>query len=307
MKHVKSAYWKFGLGFVILAFIISKIDLKSSQTVFNQVSLNNFLAVLCIYLLGQTLSSYKWSVISEHIGFTCTFSQYLRLYFQGIFYNQFLPGGIGGDVIKGYFLYQHDKSHLKPDYAAAAILFDRISGVLVLLMLLLTGDILYFRQLPALTHWILLGSIGLISACIILTAYLSYQRIMFKHKLINRILFLVRLYSDKTIFKIFALSIMFHLMLIAIHVIIGLDLNLKIAWLFYLVAYPSAAILASLPISPNGLGIREWSYIFFLGLAGITSSEAFIFALYWGMILLAASLIGGIFLISWNKNEMLKS
>ena len=90
-------------------------------------------------------------------------------------------------------------------------------------------------------------------------------------------------------------------MALIIHSLIGWDLNLNITQSSYLVLYPAAAILASLPVSLNGLGIREWAYVFFLGLAGIDSSVAFIFALYWGMILLASSLIGGIFLINWNK------
>jgi len=302
-KYGKSVYGKCCLGLIILAFILSKIDLQSSKTILSQIGIYNFLAVLCIYLIGQTISSCKWSLISAHIGFTCTFSEYLRFYFQGIFYNLFLPTGVGGDVIKGYFLYKHDKLRLKPDYAACSLLSDRVSGVLVLLMLLLIGNILHFKQLPVLINWILISGIVIISGFVILIVYISYKRILFKNKLINRILFFIRLYFDKAVLKIFTLSILFHLMLIAIHIIIGWDLNLKISWSYYLVLYPATAILSSLPVSLNGIGIREWAYIFFLGMAGINSSVAFVFALYWGFLMLTTGLIGSVFLLNWNKNE----
>lgn len=298
---MKPVYWKCCFGLIVLAFIIFKIDLNQAYDILEKASWKNFLAILCVYLLAKTLSAYKWAIISNHIGFTCTFFQYLRLYFQGMFYNQFLPTGIGGDVIKGYLLYQHDKTNLKPDYAVATILFDRLSGVFVLLILLLPGCLIHSKQLTVIVNYILLLAIGGTAACAMLVIFLSYQRKPFKNKIISRIFFFTRLYLDKTIFKIFAISLLFHFMALIIHSLIGWDLNLNITQSYYLVLYPAAAILASLPVSLNGLGIREWAYVFFLGLAGIDSSVAFIFALYWGMILLASSLIGGIFLINWNK------
>ncbi len=304
MKDRKSIYWKCALGLLLLALVITKINFKLSRDVLTQVSLHNFLLVLCIYSLGQTLSAYKWSLISKHTGFTCTLRQYIRLYFQGIFYNQFLPTGVGGDIIKGYFLYQHDKSHLKPDDAAATVLFDRISGVLVLLILLLMGNILYFKQLPAWVNLLQLGGIAAIMLGTGLLVYLSYQRSRFKHPLISRILFFTHLYIDKTLIKITAVSVLFHFMVLTIHIIIGWDLNLNISWSYYLVLYPATAILTSLPISLNGMGIREWAYIFFLGLVGITSSAAFIFALYWSVLMLVTGLIGALFLINWNKHDV---
>ena len=303
MKSKKSIYWKCGLGLLLFALVFTKINFKLSQDVLAQVSLRNFLTVLCIYLLGKTLSAYKWALIAKHTGFTCTGWQYLRFYFQGMFYNQFLPTGVGGDIIKGYFLYQHDKNHLKPDDAAATILFDRISGVFVLLLLLLVGNILYFKQLPTWVNLIQLGGIAATALGIGVLVYLSSKRDVFKRPLITRILFFTRLYLDKTLLKIIAVSILFHIMVVAIHILIGWDLNLSISWSYYLILYPASAILTSLPVSVNGMGIREWAYMFYLGLIGITSSAAFIFALYWGVLMLVTGLIGALFLINWNKHE----
>lgn len=303
MKNKKSLYWKFGLGLLLFVLVITKINFKLSQDILSRVSLGNFLTVLCIYLLGQTLSAYKWSLISKHTGFTCTFGQYVRFYFQGMFYNQFLPTGVGGDIIKGYFLYQHDKTHLKPEDAAASVLFDRISGVFVLLLLLLTGNILYFKQLPA---WVNLIQLGVIAATALgtgLMVFLSYKRDLFKYPIVRKILFFTHLYFDKILVKILAVSLLFHLMVVTIHILIGRDLNLNISWSYYLILYPATAILTSLPISLNGIGIREWAYLFFLGLVGIPSSAAFIFALYWAVLMLVTSLLGALFLLNWKKHE----
>ncbi len=307
MKDRKSIHWKFVLGLLLFALVITKVNFKLSREVLAQVSLSNFLTVLGIYFLGKTFSAYKWSLIAKHTGFTCTFSQYVRFYFQGIFYNQFLPTGVGGDIIKWYFLYQHDKRHLKPDAAAATVLFDRISGVFVLLILLLIGNILYFKQLPMWVNWLQLGGIAAIALGTGLVVYLSYQRGIFKYPLIRRILFFSHLYIDKTLVKILAVSILFHFMVLTIHIIVGWDLNLNISGSYYLVLYPATAILTSLPISLNGIGIREWAYIFFLGLVGVSPSVAFIFALYWSVLMLVTGLIGALFLINWNKHEVLPS
>ena len=112
-KYGKSVYGKCCLGLIILAFILSKIDLQSSKTILSQIGIYNFLAVLCIYLIGQTISSCKWSLISAHIGFTCTFSEYLRFYFQGIFYNLFLPLNPGKTILQlPDFYFQKDRIKL---------------------------------------------------------------------------------------------------------------------------------------------------------------------------------------------------
>src|SRR5207237_3398719 len=63
------------------------------------------------------------------------------LFFIGMFYNQFLPGGTGGDVVKTYLLWKETPGN-KPG-ALLAVLFDRMIGLIALIII--TGVLIFLR------------------------------------------------------------------------------------------------------------------------------------------------------------------
>ncbi len=77
----------------------------------------------------------------------------LQLYLLGMFYNLFLPGGIGGDGYKIYLLQKNYQTGTKR--ILGAVLSDRISGMVALVVLALIGiSCLDFKSLSLVTgHW----------------------------------------------------------------------------------------------------------------------------------------------------------
>ena len=57
-----------------------------------------------LYLFSQVLSSYKWSLLTKPLGFKKKFIDLVSYYFIGMFFNLFMVGSIGGDLIKAYYL-----------------------------------------------------------------------------------------------------------------------------------------------------------------------------------------------------------
>jgi uncharacterized membrane protein YbhN (UPF0104 family) len=72
------------------------------------------------------------------------------------------------------------------------------------------------------------------------------------------------------------------------------DMGLGPPLLFYFAAFPLVAIPTILPISFNGIGIREGGFIYFLGLKGISAEKALTLSLSVFAIHVAAGLLGGI-------------
>ena len=101
------------------------------------------------------------------------------------------------------------------------------------------------------------------------------------------------LHHPKLFNYVILLSFVFQLLNIFVNIIIGVALNVSVPLSYYYVAMPIIALLAAIPISFNGIGIRENAYVFFLGLVGIEKSVAFSFALLWLCIVVASSLLGG--------------
>jgi hypothetical protein len=90
------------------------------------------------------------------------------------------------------------------------------------------------------------------------------------------------------------LSLIVHLIQAWMHLVMGRALNLAIPFSYCLIVYPLVGTFAAIPISLNGLGLREGGYIFLLGLIGITTENGVAFGLLLFIIVALDSLVGGI-------------
>jgi hypothetical protein len=72
---------------------------------------------------------------------------------------------------------------------------------------------------------------------------------------------------------------------------------LDLPWSFCFILYPLVGTFSALPVSLNGIGLREGGYLFLLGTIGIASEKAVAFSLLWFVIVILASLVGGLVFI----------
>lgn len=113
---------------VLLVYLISrKIDFVQVKEIFLKSDpLYIFLAFVA-YCMSQVFSSWRLLDFLKSIGMDITYGYNFRLYLLGLFYNVFLPGGIGGDGFKIYIL--RKKYQLPTKRIFLALLLDRVSGV----------------------------------------------------------------------------------------------------------------------------------------------------------------------------------
>jgi uncharacterized membrane protein YbhN (UPF0104 family) len=100
-----------------------------------------------------------------------------------------------------------------------------------------------------------------------------------------------------TISYISLISVVFHLLQIGLHQIMAAGFGIQIPWPVLLVTIPVINILSSLPISWNGLGVRENAYIFFLAPLLLSREHAIAFGVMWLLATAISSAIGGLVLV----------
>ncbi|HET9503450.1 MAG TPA: lysylphosphatidylglycerol synthase transmembrane domain-containing protein [Hymenobacter sp.] len=88
-----------------------------------------------LFIVSKVLASVRLNQFFQAIDLTISEEYNLRLYWLGMFYNLFLPGGIGGDGYKVYLLGRQFPGRRKAIFRA--LLLDRLSGMVALLVLLL--------------------------------------------------------------------------------------------------------------------------------------------------------------------------
>lgn len=222
-----------------------------------------------------------------------SFKEFLVYYFAGMFFSLFLPTVIGGDVGKCYYLARGNKKTLQ---AIISVLADRGTGLTALV--LLSGLSLYLLEgysIPwQLTWGILLANFVLIMGIIVPFFIGKYLSRLSKYVTLS----LIYWRKPISIFQSVLISLIFQMMVIVIHILIGLSLGLSIPWRFYFLLIPLVTTASMLPVSLSGLGLREGAYVYFLSLIDIPEAEALTFAFGWLFIVAVAGLIGGLILLT---------
>jgi uncharacterized membrane protein YbhN (UPF0104 family) len=116
------------------------------------------------------------------------------------------------------------------------------------------------------------------------------------HPIVVKLRFALRAYRTQwgVIPQAILVSFILHLIQAWIHLLVGRALQIDIPFSYCIILYPLVGTFAAIPISLNGLGLREGGYLFLLGLIGINSEKGVAFGLLLFLIVAADSLIGGL-------------
>ncbi|MEK7357973.1 MAG: lysylphosphatidylglycerol synthase transmembrane domain-containing protein [Bdellovibrionota bacterium] len=107
------------------------------------------------------INNYRWLLLLRAQGFESSIRRTMPLTFIGMFFNFAMPGGVGGDVIKGYYVLQdHPEKKLA---AAMSIFMDRLSGFFVMIAMAFFA---VFFNFSAVTHSKELTSIAIAVTCL---------------------------------------------------------------------------------------------------------------------------------------------
>src|SRR6267154_3709688 len=97
------------------------------------------------YVLVEIAAAFRWHVLLKVQGIHLSLPRLSGLFLIGMFYNQFLPGGTGGDIIKSYLLPKETANHKAG--ALLAVVFDRLIGLVALVTITVTLVTLRFDLL----------------------------------------------------------------------------------------------------------------------------------------------------------------
>lgn len=284
---------KIGISLAMLVIVGALVDVDALTTLLASVPMWVVAVVLIGYFAGQLLSVVKWWMIAREAGVEVSMAHTVKAYLIGSFVNIFGLGLVGGDVARGLLLAQG-----KPVKAAsmASVIADRVHGLGVLLVIgVVASFVLEGHAIPLELRYLLAG-IALMLGTIWYFGSSIAPRILPKSSPISdSLLRATRAFPRKPLplFTITAISIIFHLSQIALHWCIARGLAIDISWSTLLVGVPFVNILSSLPLSWNGLGVRENAYVFFLAPL-VTYEQAVVFGALWFGAVAATSAVGGI-------------
>ena len=115
--------------------------------IINTIKLVNINYIIIIFLISfaqYLLSAYRWMYISKHTDLNISFGSSIRFYYISTFMNNILPGGIVGDIFRIYYHADNKMEFLQIGKAFQSVIFERLSGQIMLLSFFITSLSLYF-------------------------------------------------------------------------------------------------------------------------------------------------------------------
>jgi uncharacterized protein (TIRG00374 family) len=131
---MRSRWWLAAQALVtvaLLTLLAGSIDLAALRALFAAVPVSFYLASLGVVLAGQVAYAWRWRLLLTAAGVRVPFAKVLRQYFVGIFVSNFLPSTVGGDFAKVYYLGQAHGYRT----VTASVAIDRLLGVGLLALL----------------------------------------------------------------------------------------------------------------------------------------------------------------------------
>lgn len=147
----------------LLYFVYTKIDWQLLHDEWKTA--NKFYLILAFisFLISQVFSVFRVDLYFKKAGVNLTFANNARLYLLGMFYNFFIPGGVGGDAYKVIALNRHFDQPVKT--LTSAVFFDRFIGLCAIFILICLGIIFIPLDLPFWIKAVVFG-VGMVGALI---------------------------------------------------------------------------------------------------------------------------------------------
>jgi uncharacterized protein (TIRG00374 family) len=303
-RHLPLMLLKLAFSVGLLAFVLRRIPADTLRAALLGARIEWLVAACALFFASNVLGAYQWSRLLRAVEIRIPFWKVLAYYHVGLFFNNFLPANIGGDLAR-----IADSARYGPTTTAAlsAVLMDRVIGTVALASLALV------TALPALDRFhltviylALVGffavSLGLLWAVFHPALLPAVERLMARVGLGALAPHLADLASRLAQFRgartlmlgMFMIALVTQISRIGVHVLVARGLGLDVPIVYFFLFVPLLAVIVSLPISLNGIGLREGAGILVFGLVGVDRAHAFSLQFVTYLVAVAVSLLGGL-------------
>lgn len=298
------------IGILLILFLLIKLDIEKILHQFKNLDIKFLLYALIPYFLFIIVSAWRWQVLLDYKKMEMPFKNSLIIYFISLFFNNFLPTTVGGDVMRVLYSPKNRKTD-----ALAIVLADRILGFVGLFIFGFFA-VVYLYIFQNRTEFISLMIIGLF-VLIFLTfilfserVYTIFSPIMVKIKFYNIGDRINNLHKTMTYFGsawgviilcIIQSIIIQILLAVAPYLVLQSIGNFEVSLLPFFIYLPIINVISMIPISFNALGVRENAYVFLFQRAGLNGEVSVTVSLISFFLIFILSLLGGIFFIFYRK------
>lgn len=303
------------LSLALFAYVVAKVSPGNVWAVVRGADPSYLGAAALLFVFSNLVGSWLWARLLRAQGVQIPYQKAAAYYFVGLFFNNFLPSNIGGDIAR---ISDASKYAKNVSSVFSATLMDRLIGVVAIALLAVIAS---FASLDRFHLYAIYGGIVIIFV-LSLGLFLSvFHRGVLKafewpfrvlrlrkvEEVIGRLLDDLHGFRNQTaaLRAAFLASTIVQISRIYVHYLVGVSLGVRLEAGYYFLFVPVLAALVSLPISMNGLGIREGASVVLFQMAGLTREQAFTIPFVTYLMSVFISLLGGFIFVTRSPRRAL--
>jgi uncharacterized membrane protein YbhN (UPF0104 family) len=303
---------KAALSIALILLVARHVDFGALALQLHHVNLG-LLALSAGLILLQTIAgAMRWQAImaaqSGRIDLLTTF----RIYYIGVFFATFTPGGIFGDVVR---VWHAHRVGLILSSAISSVILDRLIVVAYLVAITIATVHLLPPEIQARFPLGAASALLLIALLAGLVAPLAIRRLPAKIRSHASVGKLVALSDSVLLVTMRPLSLIWILLLTAVSQallcgaigVLSRSIGGGVGFVDFMILMPPVILASILPISIGGWGMRETAMVFTLSLVGVAPESAFLLSVLVGVLALAMSLPGGVLWLLFPRIGILQN
>ena len=263
---------------------------------------------------GIVISALRWKMLLDSQGIMMPFKKLFSFYMIGLFFNNFLPTSIGGDAVR---VTKAARESREPHHVVSSVIVERATGFLCVSCIASVAMFAGYRNIPRNPY--VFWTVILMTPFFLALAYAFTRRRIFGWLVsagawlsVNIKTHMNNIYASlhdfkgrtKTLIRVILLGFVFQFIKAILPVyFISRALGMDTGFYYFLVFMPVITLLTMIPVSLNGIGIREGSFVFFFGMVGYTPEQALSVSLLAYAVLVIFGICGGVTYIldGWRK------
>ncbi len=298
LRHIAGIAARLGLAVAVLAWLLHKMGVDRLLATLRGLAGHWSLvaAAFALVIVPLMLIAARWKAILDSQGMALAGARVVRIFLIGHFFNAFMIGPTGGDIVKAYYVAR--ETHDRKTEAVTSVFIDRVVGLLVL-ALLVAGVIVvrwdFYAAHPA-TRSVALAALA---ACAVLIAgaglafgvhwfdvWPALRRWQTRPFIGGLLATAERAYNafyicrsqPRLLLAMAAYSLVVQLLFVGVTAGMGHALELPLAFKDYLAIAPLVGLISAIPVTPGGIGIREGANIHLLAALNVSADKAFMLA-----------------------------
>jgi uncharacterized membrane protein YbhN (UPF0104 family) len=288
---VTSRWSRLVISAALLALLFYETNVEEMRAALAHARLDWIVLAYVAVMASQFVSAYRWGLLARAVGFAASFGRICIYYLSAMYLNLFGPGTVAGDVGRVLFLAGGRRRGL----ALSTVFADRVIGLVALVwiaaigVLVLPGDpVLRPLRWPA-AMIVPITIAGWLRGPRFLARLLpptSRWRRLVEHDM-------APYWHDHTLLAIsLGWAAFAHLCQIVGQMFIARALGLELPWTFFFLIVPLVNIAGAAPVSLQGIGLREASYLYYLGRIGVPREAALAVGLLTSIVIVASGVSG---------------